>query len=165
MKDPLLCARCSTPLNQYQGVYCSWACYRDVVRLPDRSCLYCAVAFHPGRRRQKLCSRPCATAYCLARLPRPKTGLYGMQKISRDLIAVLEAQRGDFWLTTSDLAIWVTGQDTPLAHHRVSSQILRLRRRGYRIESRIAVWESLGMRCPVAYRLVGAARSAEGMAA
>lgn len=66
------------------------------------------------------------------------------------------------WMTTSDLAYWTFGIDTPLARKAINRDIARLMRRGHRIVWRRATWVPLSaMR---AYRLISEPAAQEAAA-
>lgn len=161
------CGYCSALLPRTDQRYCSIGHYAKSTRLPRHTCRQCQQEYAPSRRTSKFCSRPCSNTYNLSRRPARRTGLDGMKCISYDLVELLAAQDQQWWLTSSDLSILLTGEDTLLGRHRIANQIMRLRLRGFAIESRPVIWEPLHAGANNrAYRLVQVdARRREGRAA
>ena len=137
----MICERCSTPLLQTQGRFCSRACANATGRVYDRRCSDCGRPLTRSQhwKRVTYCSRACADA----NQPTP------MQECMLDLFH----QNRDWFLTVSDLAIWLYGFDDPAEQTLVRTTLSRLVQRGYRFERRAPVW----LRCHGrrrAYRLV-----------
>ncbi len=130
------CERCSKALTKRQigdaGRYCSRACASKSRRalLPDRDCPACGKALrreqfkNPGGHCSVACARPHAW-------PAPRRTA---------ILAVLRAN-AHTWLTTSDLAIWLYGDDGSADCRAVQQLFYWLRRAGYAIASRRAAWE------------------------
>lgn len=73
-----------------------------------------------------------------------------------ETLALFEATRGQ-WLTVSDIAIWIFGDDSERQKLAARTVLWRLRERGHRFDTRPAPWEyrqGRGRGCARAYRLV-----------
>ena len=185
------CRICRTPLKPTQGVYCSRACSnRGLKRIQPRSCpvcdrsltyaqlrnqnRYCSSAcangsrrIHPDRdcaacgrplRREQLRNRAaCSVACARSRVVMPASMLDAV-------LAILRANT-DWYMTCSDLSIWLFGYDDESEIHCVRNHVYRLRRLGYRLETRQATWEPIAPGVNLAYRLVSEPASATGRAA
>lgn len=143
-----ICERCPTPLKPTQGRFCSQRCYLAAVRLPTIVCRTCARYARPIRRAQAFCSRRCA--------PPPPTHRRSARK-AEAVLAVLEANR-HAWMTASDLAIWVFGDDGERNEQCVRQLLTRLRGWGYTLRSRSATWARPSCGPTKAYRLIEAVR-------
>lgn len=99
------------------------------------ACETCGRAFRPRDRAQRACSLACRRPWAARR---------------REVLALLDANRRWF-LTLSDLAIWIVGDDTRADREAMRNQLYWLRKRGYRFEVRTAVWT--GAKNALAYRL------------
>lgn len=56
------------------------------------------------------------------------------------LLAILRPNR-DWFLTVSDISVWLYGDDTQSEHCAVRKHIYVLRKRGYRFEQRVSTWQ------------------------
>lgn len=100
------------------------------------TCAMCPTALRPEQK--------CFCSYRCFRADAPSL---------RDMLTLMEATRGQ-WLTLSDISIWLYGDDSEKQRILARTVLLRLRKRGYRFESRPAPWDQQAAR---AYRLVGSA--------
>jgi hypothetical protein len=126
------CRQCSKPLKQTQGRYCSRACTHLglTAHRRQRGCARCPKALTRQQigKGQRYCSRACARVAQIETTP--------MQDA---LLAILRGQ-GDWFLTTSDLAIWAYGHDDHGELDAVRRLLSSLRERGYRFEKRVPAW-------------------------
>lgn len=80
--------------------------------------------------------------------------------LSGEIVALLSATR-DQWLTLSDIAIWIYGDDLPFDNQATRMALTRMRRWGYRIERKRFYPPAYGKQWIHGYRLVGEPSSAE----
>lgn len=136
------CERCGLPRPKGAERYCSLRCYHAASLRQRAICCRCKREYPPLVAQQRFCSVQCS-----------ETPHWPWQ-------SVLEILRGNtgWYMTVSDLSIWMYGDDRPCDQHAIQMILSRLRRWGYRIESRRAVWVSPSSRRTVAYRLIEAAQ-------
>ena len=143
----MTCRQCRAPLKQTQAVYCSPAC-RNLGhrRYPDRDCQTCSTPLTRQQiaNRGRFCSHRCAGTG-------KRQSPHGAPMADAAL-AILRANR-DWFLTVSDLSIWLYGYDGPDELHLVCMTLTRLRGRGCRFETRTPAWLPVHG-CTKAYRLV-----------
>jgi hypothetical protein len=148
------CAHCNGPipsktLARYpKQMYCNRGCSNESRRnLFARACETCSRDYLPLGKRQRYCSRAC--------IPSPIG-----QKPWRlpEFVALLRATKGQ-WMTVSDLAIWIYGDDTGCDRQAIRMMIWRLSLGDHRLERRQATWEAR-QGCAFAYRLVEHAQEA-----
>lgn len=99
-------------------------------------------------RRQRYCSRSCGAHH-------PDAARWPGRECAA-VLGLLAASRGPWWITLSDLAILRYGDDRERDLKALASTIMRLRKQGYRIETRRLPWPTLDRSFVTGYRLVSA---------
>ena len=156
----MTCRQCSAPLRQDQirrgVVRCSRACVYAAQRYdwPERACDRCGTPLSYRQRKdgQRFCSHRCAKGRA------PIVSVRGYAPCQAAL-AVLEANP-HWWITYSDLAIWVYGDDRLRDVRAIRQLVYRMRQRGYRFAARQIGWPIPG-RWETGLKLLAAPASRE----
>lgn len=151
----MTCRQCTRPLTRRQisqgSIRCSHACANAAMRreyLP-RWCERCRLPLTRRQLRdeQRFCSHRCAFLVVV-----PRRGNRSATPTQQAMLDILESNR-DWWITYSDLAILLYGDDSQVALNTIRTTVSRLRQRGYRLGTRRIGWPTLERQYITAIRL------------